>query len=316
MKLFDLGTIEISTAAKAALKVNNLSSGELLSRHQQGDWGDLDALSCQNNDTGIHDKVLLKSRYIIGDGTELFISTAGDRSQTQLFLETDYRFEEVNTQAGYAIWASTYDQGRNPLIEAEELFVAELIDGLPISTVLDVGTGTGRYALKFAHRGANVTALDQSPEMLALAQEKASGKGLNIDFRLGSVNDELPFDAHQFDFLICALMLSHIPEFAQVAQKFYNVLQSGGHLLITAYHPDIIKHGWRTVFDRPQVTYGLPNVSRSRAEYLEILKSSGFNVLSVVDVPVRDVPAGIFPETVVAETGDINLCLIILAEKR
>ncbi len=315
MKLFELGSIELSDSAIKALKINNLRADDLLARHQQGDWGDLDKSRRQKNDAEVHDALLLTSRYILDDGTELFISTAGDRNQTHLYLEADRTFEEVDAQTGYAIWASSYDKGRNPLIEAEEPSVAELIDGLPISTVLDVGTGTGRYALKFANMGADVTAIDQSQEMLALAQEKASAQGLNIDFRLCSVNDDLFFEGNQFDFLVCALMLSHIPDLAKVAQNFYKVLQNRGHLLITAYHPDIIKHGWRTVFDRPRIMYGLPNVSRSRAKYINTLKSTGFNILSVIDVPVRNVPAGIFSETVVEDVGDINFCLIILAEK-
>lgn len=216
---------------------------------------------------------------------------------------------------GYAIWANTYDKGRNPLIEAEEPAVERLIEGLPISSVLDVGTGTGRYALEFARRGAKVIAIDQSPEMLSLAQQKADSEKLSIDFQLASLNDDLPFTANQFDLLICALMLSHISDLTLTSQKFYNVLQPDGYLLLTAYHPDIINHGWRTVFDRPGKIYGLPNVSRSRTQYLETLVSTGFDVMDVVDVPIRNVPDGIFPEVVIEEAGDVNFCLIILAQK-
>ena len=45
MKLFDLGIIEISAVAKDALEENGLVAEDFLSRHQQGDWGDLDELS-------------------------------------------------------------------------------------------------------------------------------------------------------------------------------------------------------------------------------------------------------------------------------
>jgi 2-polyprenyl-3-methyl-5-hydroxy-6-metoxy-1,4-benzoquinol methylase len=315
MKLFELGAIEISAAAKEALEANNLTSEYLLSKHQQGDWGDLDEVSRQKNDARLNDELSLNSQYILRDGTELNICTAGDRTSTSIFLEVDRTFEEVDTQKGYAIWAVTYDKERNPLIEVEEPIVEKLIDGLPISSVLDVGTGTGRYALKLARRGADVIAIDQSLEMLALAQQKASSEDLKIDFRLASLDDDLPFEANQFDFLVCALMLSHVPNLGLIAQKFYNVLQVDGYLLLTAYHPDIIKYGWRTVFHRPKKAYILPNVSRSRAEYLDTLVSTGFHVLYDIDVPLRNVPAGIIPESVIEEAGDINFCLIILAQK-
>lgn len=315
MRLFELGTIELSTAATEALKANNLTAEYLLSKHQQGDWGELDDLSGQKNDAGLHDGLMLTSRYFLSDGTELFICTAGDRTLTSIYLEIDRTFEEVDTQTGYAIWAPTYDKGRNPLIEAEEGPVEKLIKDLPISSVLDVGTGTGRYAFKLAGRGVKVTAIDQSEEMLEIARQKAISKGINVDFQLASIEEYLPFTANQFDFLVCALMLSHIPDLAQAARKFFDILQSKGHLLITAYHPDIIEYGWRTVFEQPKKMYGLPNVSRSRDEYLGTLVSTGFAILKVIDVPVRNVPPGIFPDNVIEEAGDINFCLIILAQK-
>ena len=315
MKLFELGAVEISPAAAAALKGNDLTSDHLLSRHQQGDWGDLDELRRKKNDDWMQSGAQLNSRYILSDDAELLVSTAGDRTSTCIYLESDHIFQEVDTLKGYAIWAPTYAKGRNPLIEAEEAPVEELIKGLPISSVLDVGAGTGRYAIKLARRGAAVAAIDQSPQMLDLARQAARSEGLNIDFRLASLDDDLPFEAGRFNFLVCALMLSHIPDLDLAVQKFYHVLQEAGYLLITAYHPDIINYGWRTVFDRPGITYGLPNVSRTRAEYLDTLTARGFTLLNVIDVPVRDVPSGIFSGTVIETTGDVNFCLIILAQK-
>jgi release factor glutamine methyltransferase len=53
--------------------------------------------------------------------------------------------------------------------------------------VLDLGTGTGAIALAIAdeHRGARVTAVDSSPDALALARENADPLGLSVEFRLG-----------------------------------------------------------------------------------------------------------------------------------
>jgi 2-polyprenyl-3-methyl-5-hydroxy-6-metoxy-1,4-benzoquinol methylase len=46
-------------------------------------------------------------------------------------------------------------------------------------TVLDIGCGSGRYAVEFARRGAaRVTGIDYAPNMLSLARQYAHGQGV------------------------------------------------------------------------------------------------------------------------------------------
>jgi SAM-dependent methyltransferase len=50
------------------------------------------------------------------------------------------------------------------------------------STLVDLGTGTGQFALAAARRFGHVTAVDVSPAMLALLHERAGDAGLgNLD---------------------------------------------------------------------------------------------------------------------------------------
>jgi release factor glutamine methyltransferase len=60
----------------------------------------------------------------------------------------------------------------------------ELLDGAPEPDILDVGTGTGAIALAIAdeHPGARVTAIDVSPDALALAHENAERTGIEVAF--------------------------------------------------------------------------------------------------------------------------------------
>ena len=223
---------------------------------------------------------------------------------------------EVDSQKGYALWAESYDREKNPLIATEEPYVEKLLKDIPYSCVLDAGAGTGRYALKLARRGAHVTAIDSCPEMLAVAKENARRLKLNIDFQLASLQDQLPFDASEFDLVLCALVLTHMPNLADTVKEFHRVCKKEGYLLVTDFHPDSLAQGWRTEFNKKGITYQLPNGEYTRGEYLKTIQKAGFTVLQVVDVPTHEIPKGYVAEEILDSYGDVGLGLIILGQKR
>jgi ubiquinone/menaquinone biosynthesis C-methylase UbiE len=227
--------------------------------------------------------------------------------------------QQVSTKEGYARWASTYDGETNALIVLEEEHAFPILDGLSFTNVLDVGAGTGRYTLNLARRGAHVTAFDQSPEMLAVARQTAQQEGLSVDFQSGSLDNGLPFPADQFDLLTCALMLCHVPDLANAAQEFHRVLQPGGHLLVTDFHPDSVAYGWHTAFRQSGTIYQLPNMPHTRETYLDALTANGFTLVKVIDLPLRALPPRDYPppldEEFIQAHGETLFCLIILAQK-
>ena len=80
--------------------------------------------------------------------------------------------------AAYEHWRAT-PLGR--LTEQAELrLVFDLAGSLAGKRVLDVGTGDGAYAIEAAVRGAEVTAIDSSPEMLDAARSRAARRGVSL----------------------------------------------------------------------------------------------------------------------------------------
>jgi SAM-dependent methyltransferase len=66
-------------------------------------------------------------------------------------------------------------------IEEVDFLVPEL--GLPPGgSVLDMGCGTGRHSIELARRGYDVTGVDLSAEMLALAAEAAGAAGVDVEW--------------------------------------------------------------------------------------------------------------------------------------
>jgi ubiquinone/menaquinone biosynthesis C-methylase UbiE len=101
--------------------------------------------------------------------------------------------------------------------------------------VLEIGCGTGTLTALMAERGAAVTALDASPTMLAQAEEKVAGAGLDVSFHLAdaSLIGEM-FPPGSYDLIVAALLFSELaPEARQTALAgCRDLLAPGGRLLI------------------------------------------------------------------------------------
>ena len=134
----------------------------------------------------------------------------------------------VTTADGYRAWAITYDQPGNRLIEIEQPIVWQILNRLPLGTAIDAACGTGRHAKYLVSLGHQVTGVDSSPEMLAIARAKAPG----VEFRDGDLH-HLPVPDQHADLVVCALALSHVPSLAPILAEFTRVLRPGGHLVIS-----------------------------------------------------------------------------------
>src|ERR1700704_3311424 len=95
------------------------------------------------------------------------------------------------TREGYDRWAAIYDTMGNWLLALEEPQLARALGDVAGLDVLDVGTGTGRHAIRLAAAGAPMTAVDFADEMLAKAREKPGAPG--VRFMVHDVTTPLPF---------------------------------------------------------------------------------------------------------------------------
>jgi len=315
MNLFQLGTIEVSPGAEAALAAAGVAASALLERHQSGDWGEIEEHDRIENEFALASSTAvysIGSSYRLSDGTQIWVLTASDRSCTRVLLPAEEQELEVSAADGYAAWAAAYDTEPNPLIGAEAVLVDPLLEALAFESALDVCSGTGRYALKLARRGAAVTAIDRSSEMLAVLRENARRERLAIDIHQGAIEDGLPFDAERFDLVVCALALCHVQNLAAAIGECGRVLRPGGHFLITDLHPDAVAMGMRTLFVVPGTVYLLKNYLHTRDGYLQAVANAGCELQHVFDIIIRDIPAGYF----VDQMSDQNFGLVQLARKQ
>lgn len=86
---FPLGRVMATPGALNLMDQASVGVLALLSRHQSGDWGDVDGEDWQANQEALEHGWRLLSSYAVGEG-KVWIITEADRSATTLLLQEEY----------------------------------------------------------------------------------------------------------------------------------------------------------------------------------------------------------------------------------
>lgn len=107
----------------------------------------------------------------------------------------------------------------------------------PPARVLDVGGGPGRYALELARRGYDVTLLDLSPRLVALATRAAHRDALELTGLEGDARDLARFADDGFDAVLLLGPLYHLftdEDRRRAVAEAWRVLRSQGVVFAAA----------------------------------------------------------------------------------
>lgn len=99
--------------------------------------------------------------------------------------------------------------------------------------VLDVGCGAGLLSEALAGEGAEVTALDLSPELIDVAKLHLLESGRKVDYRLVSVEELAREMPAAFNAVTCMEMLEHVPDPGSVLRACADLLAPGGLLFVS-----------------------------------------------------------------------------------
>ncbi len=111
-------------------------------------------------------------------------------------------------------------------------FVAER-QVLKGARVADIGCGGGILTEALAKAGAQATGLDLTTEAIEVARLHALEAGLQIDYRVQSVEDFAAESSGAFDALTCLEMLEHVPDPRSVLSACRELLKPGGRLFLS-----------------------------------------------------------------------------------
>ena len=127
--------------------------------------------------------------------------------------------------------ATNYDEvrfgtpGGRYVDRKEQEFVANIIHG---STVLEVGTATGRFAVSLTRRGAEYAGVDLSQKMLRLTFERTNHSGSVVQMD----GCQLGFRSY-FDYVLCIRTFHFLPKPVEALNGMRNALKPGGECLVT-----------------------------------------------------------------------------------
>ena len=149
------------------------------------------------------------------------------------------------------------------------------------SSVLDVGSGPGFFAKYIFDKGFQIQGVDLSKKMIEIAKENYP----QINFSLMDMR-QLVFPQHSFDAVLCAYSIIHIPtkEVYETLKGFKRVLKNGGYILIVTPSGKPDKNIFEPLFGK-KMFFNLFTKTR----IVKVLSSSGFDVISQVEVPNPDI---------------------------
>ena len=163
-----------------------------------------------------------------------------------------------------------YNRGVDPLRSPERvsrLEVNRVVDSClmdtNISSVLDIGTGSGLFAEEFSKRGLKVAAIDPNPEMITATQNILP----LIDIRKASA-EEIPFEDNSFDLVFMGLVFHEVDNYIQALKEAYRIAQKEVSILEWEYL---------------EQDFGPPLKHRLKSSFIEELaEKAGFKKVHVI----------------------------------
>jgi 2-polyprenyl-3-methyl-5-hydroxy-6-metoxy-1,4-benzoquinol methylase len=105
----------------------------------------------------------------------------------------------------------------------------EMLGDVKHKKILDIGCGVGSISFYLARRGANVTGIDLSSNLIEYCKKEAKRRMLNIQFK--EMNAQIPdFEDESFDIVVGSRVVHHIPEIKVFFKECKRLLKERGFI--------------------------------------------------------------------------------------
>ncbi|MEP9355308.1 metalloregulator ArsR/SmtB family transcription factor [Xanthobacter sp. KR7-65] len=164
---------------------------------------------------------------------------AGDRAR----LDAVRTARAQAAQAYFAAHARQWDEIRRLHVPeaAVEAAVRHALAGVPIRSLLDLGTGTGRMLEMFAPDIERGMGVDLSPDMLGVARTNLEHAGVRNCLLRQSDIYAVPAPRDAFDAVIVHQVLHYLDDGRRALKEAARVLAPGGRLLVVDFAPHALE---------------------------------------------------------------------------
>ena len=157
--------------------------------------------------------------------------------------------------------------------------------------MLEIGCGTGKNTAWFAERTQQVTAIDLSEEMMALAKQKI--KSDRVQFVRADINKPWNFGNKFYDLISFSLVLEHIEHLDPIFRKTSRNLKPGGYVWIGELHPFKQYLGTKAGFDTKEGRQVLSCFNHHISDFIQPAKKYGLQAEEIgeyFDENFREIP--------------------------
>lgn len=193
---------------------------------------------------------------------------------------------------GYDTWSGSYDdQPQNLILHLDAEILNDMLQEVSLLNrkMADIGCGTGRHWTElYKGNPASITGFDVSKGML----EKLKFKFPDAPVFLVKDHELNGIAGNEFDLLLSTLTLAHIPDAQKALEEWNRVLQSGGELILTDYHPDALLRNASRTFQHEGKTYAVQSHVHPVHQIRKIARQLGWTEIRYterkIDEAVKD----------------------------
>lgn len=189
----------------------------------------------------------------------------------------DYYENYYKEKLGIPNWRELAEgQEHEEELELEKLTEIEKVVGvLKNKTILDVGCGTGGFAIAASFRGCRVYAIDPDKEALKIAKEKTKLLKLEVNFEKEEA-ENLPYKKNFFDFVYSYTVLEHVQNVQKALKEIVRVTKRGGLIYINFPNYAAFYEGHYKIF-------WIPFMPKFIGRFYLILRNRPFQFLNTIN---------------------------------